>query len=342
MGQGTGTGSAAGYVVEHGAPARSGRRRRGPVVLLLVLAPIVGEYLLGNVPVRAAAGLLVLAPLYGGGALLVREVVRRRGRGAGAMLAAGAAYGVIEAGLIDGSLFNPQFQGMALGAAPVPWLGVSAYYALHFVVGHAVWSITVPIVIAESWAREQARQPWLPRRALVVVGVVYLAGGLLIQLDMRQTSDFRTSMPQAAGTLLVAGTLLGLALGPWPRAGRPPSAAAVPRPARLVLPAFVLSSLFFGASESWPGVLWSVSVLLVAALLVRRMAGGAGWSRRHELALAVGVLPTYAWGSFVVTSLRPDSTPADHAGNVVVALLVALVVVVAVRQTRRHETIPAS
>ena len=46
---------------------------------LFFLAPLVGEYLLGNVPLWSMiAGVFILAPMYGGGALLIREVVRSR------------------------------------------------------------------------------------------------------------------------------------------------------------------------------------------------------------------------------------------------------------------------
>jgi hypothetical protein len=56
-------------------------RRIAPAVGLFFLAPLVAEYLLGNVSIKEITGLLFLAPMYGGGALLIREVARRTGRG---------------------------------------------------------------------------------------------------------------------------------------------------------------------------------------------------------------------------------------------------------------------
>ena len=52
--------------------------------------------------------------MYGGGALLVRELTRRSGRGGLTLLLLGAAYGVVEEGLGDMSLFNPNFLGLHL------------------------------------------------------------------------------------------------------------------------------------------------------------------------------------------------------------------------------------
>lgn len=75
--------------------------RIAPALGLFFLAPLVGEYLLGNVPFSAIAGVFILAPMYGGGALLVREVARRSGRGWPTILVLALAYGVLQPSLID-------------------------------------------------------------------------------------------------------------------------------------------------------------------------------------------------------------------------------------------------
>jgi len=48
-----------------------------PVLLLLVIAPLVAEFLLGDVTLASLPALVLFIPLYGGGAVLIREVVRR-------------------------------------------------------------------------------------------------------------------------------------------------------------------------------------------------------------------------------------------------------------------------
>ena len=52
-------------------------RRFVPALALFALAPLIGECLLGNLTIPEI-GLLppVLAPMYGGGALLIREATR--------------------------------------------------------------------------------------------------------------------------------------------------------------------------------------------------------------------------------------------------------------------------
>jgi hypothetical protein len=89
-----------------------GMRRVTPALVLFVLAPLVGECLLGNLTIPEIGLLLpVLAPMYGGGALLIREVTRRAGRGQATMLLLGVAYGLVEEGLADQMLFNRHYAG---------------------------------------------------------------------------------------------------------------------------------------------------------------------------------------------------------------------------------------
>lgn len=85
--------------------------RLAPVVGLFVLAPFVGEYLLGNLTISALALGLLLAPLYGCGAILVRELARRYGGGWPTMALLACAYALIEEGPVDQLLWNDSYAG---------------------------------------------------------------------------------------------------------------------------------------------------------------------------------------------------------------------------------------
>jgi hypothetical protein len=54
--------------------------------------------------------LLIFGPLYGAPAVLIREAARRTGRGWPTILLVSLAAGLVQAGLIDQSLFNPSYR----------------------------------------------------------------------------------------------------------------------------------------------------------------------------------------------------------------------------------------
>lgn len=300
---------------------------------LVVLAPLVAEYLLGNVSTRLLLGLPFLMPMYGGGALLVREVARRTGRGWGAILLLAAAYGLIEAGAFDGSLFNSGFDGLDFGAMFSPTLGFSPYYVFHFVVGHAIWSISVPIAMVEALFPARRTTPWLGPVGLSAAAVAYVLGGLLILSDSRHTGNFHTSPAQLAGVLVVALVLvtLGLAVRRRPR----PVDRPVPRPLVVGVLAFVATSVVFASPESWTGLAVAATVLCGSFFAVVLASARPSWTPLHTVGLAAGALLTYAWGGFVVLDQHGWTSPFDIAGNLVLSAGAVLLIVVATRRTGR-------
>lgn len=87
-------------------------RRRTGILAVLLLAPVSAELLqayLGDLggPVSLIFVVLFFAPLYGGAALLIREISVRTGRGWRGRLLLAAAFGVAMPTVIDLSLFTP-------------------------------------------------------------------------------------------------------------------------------------------------------------------------------------------------------------------------------------------
>ncbi len=308
------------------------RHRILPLVTLFLLAPWVGEYLLGNVPGPMLWAMPFLAPMYGGGAILVREIAIRLGGGWPVVLVLGAAYGVIEAGLVDQSLFKPDFMGQAFGAVtPVPVLRISAVNTVAFVVGHAVWSIGLPVAFTGILFPGLARAPWLGRIGLGVVLLIFLLGCRLIFVDVVETEGFLASPAQRGGAALVALGLAGLAvvLARRPLSGR---ALPPPRPVLTGLAGFALSGLMATAPETWAGLAWKLAVIAGWAALALAWGRHPCWTARHSVAWAGGILMTYAWLGPVLTGLVHGGGAALYAWNGVFALCAAGLVVLAWRR----------
>src|SRR5581483_10578362 len=87
---------------------------RGGALLLLLLAPLVAEFLLGDFTLRQIGFIVIFIPQYGGGALLVREVARRVGGRWPTIVLLALAYALVEEGFTTQSLFNPNYAGQRL------------------------------------------------------------------------------------------------------------------------------------------------------------------------------------------------------------------------------------
>jgi hypothetical protein len=190
-------------------------RRVLPAMGLYFLAPLVAEFLLGDIPITSILLLLGSSTIYGGGALLIREVVRRARYGWPTMIAFALAYGVIEEGFGDMTLFNPNFAGYHLLAyGYIPALGISPNWTL-FVLGlHTVWSISVPIAIVETLVGSRRTTPWLGKIGLSAAATLYMFG---VTAGFYGTirRGFVASVPQfvGAGIATVAIITIGILLG---------------------------------------------------------------------------------------------------------------------------------
>jgi len=320
---------------------------------LFFLAPLVAEFLLGNLPITALSTLVVLAPLYGGGALLIREVVRRTGRGWPAIVVLGVAYGVLEEGIASMSLFNPNYAGeRLLDSGFIPALGMGGPWTVFVLTLHAIWSISVPIAIMEVFAGERATRPWLGSVGLGVAALLFVAGLAASLAISIFTYHFVASVPQLAGTVVVAAALAaaGLTVG-RPRRDSVGSAGSVgsaarraPSPWLVGGAALLASSIFKELPRNTLGWIYVVVVLALAAgtwALVHRWSQQDGWGAAHRLALAAGAVCTYAWTAFPQQPMLPATPRQDLIGNVVFAAgAVALVAAAAWRLAHRTGSSP--
>ncbi|MGN5632872.1 hypothetical protein [Streptomyces sp. AC154] len=317
---------------------------------LFLLAPLIGEFLLGNQPITALPSVFLLAPLYGGGALLVREVARRAGRGWPTMILLGAAYALIEEGPVDQMLWNPHYGGFDLGAAyagaRVPLLDTSVQLLQDVLTLHTVWSVCVPIALVEAFARDGDRtRPWLGLPGLSATVLVFTAGSGLLALAQVESEDFVATPAQfaAAGVLiavLIAAAFLCRPTGARHTTGQGLEVRRTP-PAPWVVGAlsFAVTSVYWGREYLPDEVPAAVPVLgwalLVAAVLVPcvRWARSEGWTGAHRLGLAGGALLTYAWVGFEQVRYLDVSRVTGLIGNAVFAT--GALVLLAVSAARR-------
>jgi hypothetical protein len=321
-------------------------RRIGPAPLLLGLSPVMAEFLLGDLTFRQLGLLVVLLPQYGGGALLIREVTRRTGRGWPTMLLLALAYALIEEGWTTMSLFNPNYAGQRLlDYGFVPALGTSPVWAVFVLTIHVVWSIATPILIAEGVAGGRRTEPWLGRVGLRVVAVLYVLGCVITIFGTFPRSDFHATDAQLVAIGMLMALVVVVAFGAF-RGRRPPAAGTAP-PAWLAgLAALALATAFqlarhvlAGAAPAWATTLAMLACGAIAVALFTIWSRGRGWGGVHYLAIAAGTALTYTGvglSAFLQgrTNLGTPATPVDVAGQVVLALIVLALVAWGLARTR--------
>jgi hypothetical protein len=319
------------------------KRHLLPALGLFLLAPLVGEFLLGNLPITSLGLLLVLAPLYGGGALLIRETGRRWRLGWPGMLVLCVAFGIVEEAFVTQSLFNPNYVGLRLlDYGYIAGLGISAWWTVFVLSIHAIWSTAVPIALVESFTPAARRTPWLGYVGLGVAAVLFvLACALLFFFQLQAFFMAAPAQFIGAAVAVVILIVLAVALRRLPRRV-PTGMQGVPGPWLVGAILFVLGSAFMlltRTHEPIPAVLnvaGLLALLAVGALLLWRWSGRADWSSQHELAAAGGLLLTYAWYGFVQRPSAGSASPEiDLVGNAVFAAgAVALLAIAAWRLNR--------
>jgi hypothetical protein len=300
-------------------------RRLAPVIGLLLLSPICAEYLIGydesiGRPLELAAGLLILAPLYGAVAVLIREVTRRAGRGWPTILLLGAAFGLIQAGLIDQSLFHIEFDeddpvwATERPTTIIPGLGVDAGNLVNWVGGHTIWSFAAPIAVVEAFVPGRADRPWLGRAGLSVMVVLYLMGAALILSDV---ADGATAA-QMIGTAVVVTALAVVAFA-IPRRSAIVS-GRVPPPWLVGLAAVAVLATHQLLPQTWVGVAVDVLALTLLGAMLLHWSGRTPWGRKHVLAAGGAALVVNAGLSFTVEPLGNPSPAGKYVSNTVITV----------------------
>lgn len=306
--------------------------RTAPVLMLALLSPFVAEflladqYLLGPVSLAQLGMFLFLLPLYGFGAVLIRELARRTGRGWPTIVLLGLAFGVIEEGLLTQSLFNPGYAGAhLLDFGFVPALGIAGPWTVYVLALHTVWSICAPIAVVEACF--PGREPWLGKVGFGVSGGLYLVGAAItfaVSYGLGpQDAHFMATPAQLISSAVLAVALMAAAFTGFH--GRPSQRRANQWLAFAV--ALGLSTVFqilFRYGERW----LSAPVVTVAELVVLAIGAliVARWLRGAAFGLAAGVLVTYCWLGWLTA--QHYGTAATIEQTILVAATLALLVAV--------------
>jgi hypothetical protein len=283
-------------------------KRIPPWLILLILAPLLGEIVSGHQPplelCNPISVLLLMLP-YGFGALICRELVRRWRKGWLSLILLAVAYGVYEEAIVVRSFFDPNWVELNI-LKPYHVLGLNWTYAEMLVHFHVIVSIGASILLAEALHPARRAEPWLGNRGLAacIAGLaLWFPAGWLMTAYVPPWPGYLLSGAGVAGLILAAR---------WAPSGVPAlTQKNPPHPLFFLLLGFVNMTLFFVAvyvlPETWapPLALSVVGLALLDTftlwLLLHWSGNGGAWDDRHRLAWAAGGL-----GFFLLFNITSD------------------------------------
>src|SRR3954469_8299777 len=209
-------------------------RRIAPAFTLALLAPTLAEVLPGATRFSAIFVFPIEVCVWGIGAVLIREVVRRKGLGWPSLLLLALVLAIAEECLIQQTSLAPlviQLKGQVYARA----YGVNYVYLLWALMYESVYVVLLPILLAELLFPARRSEGWM-NMAGIIVSLVLLTVGCLFawftwtQIARTQVFHLAPYNPPLIALLaaLIAMLLLVLAaLGPARRFGsgaamRPP------------------------------------------------------------------------------------------------------------------------
>jgi hypothetical protein len=301
---------------------------------LALLSPLVGEVLFGAVPLsRLPFGLLGLIGLYGGGAMLVREIVRRRRLSSPWLVWLGLAYGLFEEGPVVQSIFDQHYRGLSFLGYYGHWVGVNWIWALFIVPYHAVFSIAIPIAVAELIFPDRRDQAWLDTGGLLLAATAFVGNAVLLAIF--HTGLFSARAPDVSlganvGALVVIAAIVAAAFHAGPRtviAATGSLPAASPRRLRTIglvsglawFVGFRVLVIGTGTNVSAPVALGSglALAILIAWRTLHWSADGRAWTTESTYALVAGALPTCWLMGFLVAAISGGNPIVNLAGQVI-------------------------
>ncbi|HEY3743340.1 MAG TPA: hypothetical protein VGL53_26015 [Bryobacteraceae bacterium] len=311
-------------------------KRALPAIGLFFLAPLVSEYLLGDLPITLLVALVVLAPMYGGGALLIREIVRRTGGGYPRILTLALAYAIFEEAFTTQTLFNPNYLHLnlhLLDHAYLPALGIGAWWTIFVLTLHTVWSITASIALAESLVPARSTTPWLGRTGLAITVVLFLFGAVVSTKITFKQDPFLGSITQLVWSGIICAAVIAAAFLLVKPSTKTPIGLA-PNPWITGIAALAAASIFLLTPATWAwGAVAIYAVLDIAMIaLIHRWSQASNWSGMHLLSLAGGAALAYAWHGFAQMSVVGTTMTIKLIGNAIFTASLLVLLAIAARR----------
>jgi hypothetical protein len=276
-----------------------------PVVSLLFLSPGIPEYLSGSSPINAiflnpfmfVFQIVANLGLYGPGVLLIYEAKVRWKKGWATVLLLGAAYGILEEGVALSTLYNPNAGPVGVLGTYGHWAGVNWVWSAGIVPFHALFSISLPILLLGLALPTTVGNSLLSKRKIGIVVAILSADVVALMVIVFLFSKYWMGNAILLLSFVVMGVLVFAARRVTADFLRPKTLSPSTSNRKLAVfgilffPAVFLSQ-FLGQGVGLPSVVDFLLVLFVQALFlvyVIRRVGSIG-NELTLLSLSAGLI----------------------------------------------------
>lgn len=329
------------------------RLGRAPAITLLLLAPIVAEVLFGATRLSVIYVLIPEIMVWGCGALIIRDIVRRWRAGWASMILLGLALAVAEECVTQQTSLAP-----LVGTRHVygRFFGVNWVYLLALLVYECVWVVLVPVGITELIFPDRQHEPWLRKLGLAISGVVFLIGSYIAWYAWTQRArplvfHVPKYQPPLLDIAIALAVIVLLVLAAFRlrsfRLSEPGRASSPPRPwllglvtFLLSLPCFLLTFVAYGGTPNLPlwvpiagGIAWAVLSLMIVA----RWASGSGWGEMHRFALVFGALLASMSAGYII--LAGGALLMDWIGKAILNVAAIVLMIRLAQKVRLREAL---
>jgi hypothetical protein len=329
--------------------APRGFRRAMPALTLVALSPLVAEVLPGATRFSVLFVLPVEMCVWGGGALLIRYVVRRWRLGWLNMLLLALALAGAEECLIQQTSLAPMFLQLK-GEEYARAFGVNYVYLLWALVYEAVFVVIVPVHLVELIFPDRREDLWINRAGVIATTLLFLIGCFFAWFSWTQYARpngfhvpiYNPPLEAILTAAAVIGSLIVVALGPYRNTlSREFAPLRPPAPWLLGLAGGLWAVLWYGlvllgfGIAPWfpPSLAVGGGLVLAAAivLVLPRWAAHFDWGVGHEFSVIFGTM----LGSMLVGFIGfIGSAPVDLYFKIAVNLIAVALMIVLGR--RRH------
>lgn len=260
---------------------------------------MVAELLSGSSPpveFFSVFGILVLVPMYGGGALLVRELAIRWDKGWATIIILGAAYGIIEEGIAVKSFFDPEWVDLGALGEYGRLLDVNWVWSVWLTIFHSMISVSLPILMLGLWYPHLKGESILTKKRFNLVAYLFVIDISVCAVLFVFIQDYVPPPVQYACCFIVVYLLIVLAR----RVPRGLISARHPLPSwsplRFLVLGFLTLTVSFivasGAPEPLPFPMVILTLMAISAgclLLLQHKLGGVDNSV-HKAYFATGLI----------------------------------------------------